>query len=309
MQARKRVSKVDNAKTGTLIRQLRKEKGMTQKELARLLHVTDRAVSKWECGLSAPDVALLELLAQTLGVTVLELIQGERTQETQQNREMKESIEHLLNYSKQEIAYKMKRLRKWLWSGGIAAIVLIASVVLFFVWNSGALFVIERLASPDGDKQITVYSKALDINFGFSAQKAVSLIVDKGKDDGEWRVTYGDCEYQGVYWAPDSKKYVLSMKDKTGNRLTLAWLDRNSESNLNAYLSMGVWETELAKGNPTDQGEWPDIEYQFLQWSKDSAAMLIYYSFADDTGEQHEGYFWYNCENGKLSAVLEVNPL
>lgn len=43
---------MDNMKTGQLIRDLRKEKGMTQKELADKLHITDRAVSKWERGLS-----------------------------------------------------------------------------------------------------------------------------------------------------------------------------------------------------------------------------------------------------------------
>ena len=57
---------MDNAKTGTFIKELRKEKHLTQKELADLLHVTDRAVSKWERGLCAPDISLLEPLALSL---------------------------------------------------------------------------------------------------------------------------------------------------------------------------------------------------------------------------------------------------
>ena len=64
---------MDPVKTGTLIRALRKERNMTQKDLAERLHITDRAVSKWERGLCAPDISLLESLAETLGVSILEL--------------------------------------------------------------------------------------------------------------------------------------------------------------------------------------------------------------------------------------------
>lgn len=48
--------KVDNIKMGILIKDLRKEKGMTQKDLADQLYITDRAVSKWERGLCAPPI-------------------------------------------------------------------------------------------------------------------------------------------------------------------------------------------------------------------------------------------------------------
>ena len=64
---------MDNLQTGAFIWELRKEQGMTQKELADRLHITDRAVSKWERGLCAPDISLLESLAETLGVSILEL--------------------------------------------------------------------------------------------------------------------------------------------------------------------------------------------------------------------------------------------
>lgn len=67
-----------NTKTDTLIKELRKEKNMSQKDLAELLHITDRAVSKWERGICAPDISILEPLAETLNTTVTELISGER---------------------------------------------------------------------------------------------------------------------------------------------------------------------------------------------------------------------------------------
>ena len=62
---------------GALIAQTRKEKGMTQLELAEKMGVTDKAVSKWERDLSCPDIQSLPLLAQVLDLSLEELMQGE----------------------------------------------------------------------------------------------------------------------------------------------------------------------------------------------------------------------------------------
>lgn len=69
---------MDAVKTGALIAQARKEKNMTQKDLAQFLHVSTQAVSKWERGLNFPDIALMEPLAELLDLTVSELMAGER---------------------------------------------------------------------------------------------------------------------------------------------------------------------------------------------------------------------------------------
>lgn len=68
---------MDNTKTGALIAARRRTLGLTQDELAEQLHVTGKAVSKWERGLSFPGVDLLIPLADTLGVTVMDLLAGE----------------------------------------------------------------------------------------------------------------------------------------------------------------------------------------------------------------------------------------
>ena len=70
---------MDTFKTGQLIKERRKQKGWTQNDLAERLNVTDRAVSKWERGITAPDISLLEPLAQALEVTTMALITGECT--------------------------------------------------------------------------------------------------------------------------------------------------------------------------------------------------------------------------------------
>lgn len=61
---------------GGMIRQLRREKGMTQIRLAELLHVSDKAVSKWERGAGCPDVSLVPQLAQVLGISAESLLAG-----------------------------------------------------------------------------------------------------------------------------------------------------------------------------------------------------------------------------------------
>ena len=69
---------IDKEKFGTFVAQLRKEKGLMQKELAEKLYVSDKAVSKWERGLSIPDVSLLIPLAEALGITATELLECRR---------------------------------------------------------------------------------------------------------------------------------------------------------------------------------------------------------------------------------------
>ena len=71
---------IDKARFGAFVAEERKRLGLTQKELAERLYLSDKAISKWERGLSLPDVALLIPLAETLGVTVTELLEGRRIQ-------------------------------------------------------------------------------------------------------------------------------------------------------------------------------------------------------------------------------------
>ena len=70
---------MDRQKTGALIAQMRKDRGLTQRELAEQLHISDRTVSKWERGAGFPDVSMLIPLAEALGLSVLELLQGEQS--------------------------------------------------------------------------------------------------------------------------------------------------------------------------------------------------------------------------------------
>ncbi|MBQ1401342.1 MAG: helix-turn-helix transcriptional regulator [Firmicutes bacterium] len=72
---------MNTEKTGKLISELRREKNLTQGELAELLHVSDKAVSRWETGRGFPDINNLEAISDCLGVTVAELLKGELMEE------------------------------------------------------------------------------------------------------------------------------------------------------------------------------------------------------------------------------------
>lgn len=74
--------------TGATIKELRERKRMTQAELAAVLAVSDKAVSKWETGKGYPDITLLEPLAQALGVSVTELLSGNTVRNTNMSANM-----------------------------------------------------------------------------------------------------------------------------------------------------------------------------------------------------------------------------
>ena len=96
---------MDAQKTGTLIAQARRERGLTQKELSQALHVSAQAVSKWERGLNFPDLSLLEPLGDCLGLTVSELLSGQRGGEPRE--------ELLLDSLRLLMGQAGRKLRRW----------------------------------------------------------------------------------------------------------------------------------------------------------------------------------------------------
>ncbi|MBQ6304149.1 MAG: helix-turn-helix transcriptional regulator [Clostridiales bacterium] len=104
---------MDKERTGQLITELRKEKGLTQKQLADALNVTDKAVSKWERGLSFPDISMLEPLSELLDVSIMEILAGER--QTGDGTLTREEAQDLINASvelgDEEIKHKKERSR------------------------------------------------------------------------------------------------------------------------------------------------------------------------------------------------------
>ena len=117
-------------KFGPFLARMRREKGMTQAQLAQALGVTNGAVSKWERCLCLPDVSKLADIAQVLGVTVLEVLESERLPEEGPDREVQVYSATLETASRQT----NRRLRRW------AAVLAVAGAILllsnfFPVWR------------------------------------------------------------------------------------------------------------------------------------------------------------------------------
>ena len=108
---------IDKAKFGAFVAQLRKEKGLMQRDLAEKLYVSDKAVSKWERGLSIPDVAILVPLADILGVTVTELLECRRLpkDEPMDSRQTEDIVKKVIGLSGDEQRkYRPDRLKRGL---------------------------------------------------------------------------------------------------------------------------------------------------------------------------------------------------
>lgn len=112
-------------KIGEFIFNLRKEKELTQKQLANKLYITDKAISKWERGLSIPDIEILEKLSKEFNVTIEEIISGEK------GINKKINIEEEIEKIKKEINFQNKKTKIKL----IISFLIIIIILLYFIFK------------------------------------------------------------------------------------------------------------------------------------------------------------------------------
>ena len=112
---------MDLQKIGTFLKELRKEKELTQEQLAETLNVSRRSVSRWETGSNMPDLDLLVEMADLYQVDLRELLNGERKNE-QMNEEMKETVLQVAEYSNAEKQRSTKIVRVYFVLGILALI-------------------------------------------------------------------------------------------------------------------------------------------------------------------------------------------
>ena len=121
---------MDAEKTGMLIRTVRSECNMTQKELAEQLHVSAAAVSKWENGHGFPDLSSLEKLADVLQLSITDLIQGERRKDDVETEES--VVRDILQLSERERKEKDK-IQKIILTGSIGFLFIVGSIFIIYM--------------------------------------------------------------------------------------------------------------------------------------------------------------------------------
>lgn len=190
---------LDKERFGAFLCALRKEQGMTQKELAQRLFVSDKAVSKWERGQSVPDVALLTPLAQILGVTVTELLQGERTRGPLEPERVEELVSGALRLSEEEQARRARKgrfwRRAWVACAGIAAL------------EVGALIALGRLTALELWDYLMLV-EGLSLGFGlyfcWFAKEALPAFYDENRlnfySDGPFRMSIPGIRFNNSNW-------------------------------------------------------------------------------------------------------------
>ena len=130
---------MDQLKIGKLIAECRKQQGLTQTQLAEKLSITDKAVSKWERGIAMPDSSIMLALCDILGISVNELLSGEKNSMENNN----EKNEQLLLAMAKELEQKNKTVWRSMW------VIMIVSITALLAGISIAAFLI-----PEGVWQV-----------------------------------------------------------------------------------------------------------------------------------------------------------
>lgn len=144
-------------KIGEFISKKRKEKNMTQKELANKIGVTDKAISKWERGLGCPDVSILEILSKQLDVSILEILKGRIIEN--EVIPVTEANDYILEATKFSNKQLLKKIVK-----GMATILIIGICSLLLVLNVSHMLYLNQYDTIDFEaERMTTLKNNLEV--------------------------------------------------------------------------------------------------------------------------------------------------
>ena len=221
---------MDKEVFGGFIAALRKDAKLTQQQVADTLHVTDRAVSKWERGLNYPDVTLMEPLAAVLGVSVEELLTCRKKEPAAPEPELP-ALRSVLTITQEEKRIRTRRRRTLTWLSLAAALVL---TVLATMQHNGKLLFEQRTTSPDGSTTFAVYRDSLlggglhmKTDHPISFEGAACPYCGRGtphwtdRQELEWSLT----SVEALSWSADGRYLLIQGVGSNGKSMELVLWD------------------------------------------------------------------------------------
>ena len=185
---------MEPTRIGRFIAERRKALGLTQRQLAEQLSVSDKAVSKWETGRGLPDVLLMLPLCAVLGITVNDLLSGERVGEGDYRKKAEENMMELMR----ENAENRQRLAQSIACGGVTVVAVCALVALAAFLPLPALARVALLLLAMATAVVGIWTAAtLDARAGWF-----------------------ECPHCGELFAPAMADYVKGRHTFTRRRLT-----------------------------------------------------------------------------------------
>ena len=185
---------MDQISIGRFIAAERKRKGCTQKQLAEKLNISDKTVSKWECGKGFPEVSLLLPLCKELDITVNELLSGARVSEEEYQKKAEENMVNLVKEAQES-------KKKIIMSAMVGVLVIVAAVPLFVV---------------AGMFEMQVWTRVLLMGIGFViVVMGISIACVLDREAGAF-----ECPECKERFVPDMKSYVMGPHTITKRKLT-----------------------------------------------------------------------------------------
>ena len=185
---------MDQSKTGRFIAEMRRTRNLTQRQLAERLAISDKTVSKWECGKGLPEVSLMLPLCEILQITVNDLLSGERVADGDYQKKAEENMMDLIR----ENAENRERMTLSIVCGAVTVIAV-----------SALVFIASYLELPVAARVLLLLFALFTGALGIGA--AARLEVKAG---------YYECPHCGALFVPTMADYVKGLHTLTRRRLT-----------------------------------------------------------------------------------------
>ena len=215
---------MEQEKIGKFITTIRKEKNMTQVELAEKLGITDRAVSKWENGRGMPDISVIKPLCDELGITVNEFLSGERLDKKEYSDKVEENILNTLDYTNKKIKNTKNKFK-------FILLLILVTIFLFVL-----MFIVDVNRMKDGKPVMFStwgYDYAPPINLREDEIYAAIENYILGEREKEIK------HYENEKWFLSYNVYLLEEKERDLLYYVYAWVLEESYYNDNGKIELG----------------------------------------------------------------------